>query len=321
VSEKYIIAKAMVNMAPRNILIITLALAGLLAQAAGNSLVLDSSVITDDDAFEMADLDSYYSQDLEELGPGDEDIMDAVFEYRKLTEMKNKKRADGGDDDDDDASNTTKLPKGVIHQQNKTRGDVNGDDDDDGASNSTKAEKDTPKGLLKQNKTRGNGDDDDDDDDGASNSTKAEKDTPKGLLKQNKTRGDGNDKDKKPSGKVPKMPNTLGKPKMTEEGSPIWWEQVKETFKKGKHSRLKRCSMRKTPPLEGESCSKKPKTCFFGSQLCPDILDYPTLKCDCKKRKWTCKMEQCSRCPIARPKEGDSCSIPTLACNYDVQQW
>lgn len=106
-------------------------------------------------------------------------------------------------------------------------------------------------------------------------------------------------------------------------GKPVWWEQVKSNFTSADpEARLKRCSKRKRPPLEGASCSIKPKTCYFGSQKCPGDLNYPTLKCDCKDRKWSCKDKNCAACPATQPQNGTTCSIEALACDYGATlQW
>lgn len=95
---------------------------------------------------------------------------------------------------------------------------------------------------------------------------------------------------------------------------------------------LKRCVRREDPPVDGESCRPKPKSCIFGSQTCPsgDTTTpggtlQPNLRCDCRNEIWTCKNFTCPTmdpiCPLTKPDLGDGSMMTTttpMICSTDM---
>ena len=75
---------------------------------------------------------------------------------------------------------------------------------------------------------------------------------------------------------------------------PIWFPYIKATFQ---GTNLQRCEHRSNAPLNGGRCDRRPKTCFFGNQACPDIIStsgtYPETRCDCTARTWKCQALPC----------------------------
>lgn len=74
----------------------------------------------------------------------------------------------------------------------------------------------------------------------------------------------------------------------------IWWRRVRESFA---GNRLKMCMKRgDVPPQDGRRCAARPKTCFFGTQQCPNG-PRPSTRCFCDgkdaTRTWSCAPQEC----------------------------
>lgn len=94
-------------------------------------------------------------------------------------------------------------------------------------------------------------------------------------------------------------------PEKTPFAPPTWFNSVEKNFE---GIRLKRCSQRHQQPEHGTSCSSKPKTCFFDTQVCQGTAT-PMTECFCDgdngDRTWKCKAMKCSPTPSS-----DSCPQP-----------
>lgn len=83
-------------------------------------------------------------------------------------------------------------------------------------------------------------------------------------------------------------------------GELLWWKRLMENFA---GTRLKRCFKRNdTPPTEGVRCARRPKTCFFGTQDCPNgVGPHPVTRCFCSGRDgeqvWRCGEAACPDLP------------------------
>lgn len=81
-------------------------------------------------------------------------------------------------------------------------------------------------------------------------------------------------------------------------GIDSWFDIAKENYTGDLG--VKRCGKVqagiKPVPTDGISCSKNPKACFFGNQLCGAAgLPYPDTLCECINRKWAC--DEALACP------------------------
>lgn len=120
-----------------------------------------------------------------------------------------------------------------------------------------------------------------------------------------------------PSGIAPKLPV----------GEQPWWSKVKDVF--SEQENLKRCFKRDdTPPIHGSICSDRPKSCLFGTQICPGDEQFPQLHCACKAEKWFCEPYNCPQCPedppSNTPDDEEVLTCPPgegLTCKYDTVKW
>lgn len=108
---------------------------------------------------------------------------------------------------------------------------------------------------------------------------------------------------------------------------PLWWDYIAATYVRT--FPLKRCFKKYVAPKTDQSCGKKEKTCFFGSQKgeCPTPL--PETKCTCDgaagNQTWTC--EDYPTCPTAQEcptveayQNGDrSCLTPGNTCSFEYE--
>lgn len=82
----------------------------------------------------------------------------------------------------------------------------------------------------------------------------------------------------------------------TPTSQPTWWPRISRDFV---GTRLRRCARRfDTPPVAGTRCARRPKTCFFGTQTCPnDVGAHPVDRCFCDGEEgaqvWTCGPAAC----------------------------
>lgn len=73
------------------------------------------------------------------------------------------------------------------------------------------------------------------------------------------------------------------------DGDPDWWHRVSDQFT---GVNLRRCQTRGgVAPVNGSGCSRKPKTCYFGTQQCA-VGASPITRCYCDgiqgKKSWNC---------------------------------
>lgn len=77
---------------------------------------------------------------------------------------------------------------------------------------------------------------------------------------------------------------------------PEWWDRIKKDHE---GPRLRRCYKRQHPPKSGLGCSRFPKTCYWGNQICPDAttpgatFPYPSVKSTCDGDKWFSEFFPC----------------------------
>ena len=125
-------------------------------------------------------------------------------------------------------------------------------------------------------------------------------------------------------------------------GEPLWWDRISTEFD---GINLQKCNKQSEAPDNGSRCSKKPTTCFFGTQDCDGIGAHPRTKCFCDGNQWQCKVETCpasshssmhtscpagggdidhgndSSCPIEVPYSG-TCSVQNdIECIYGTEKW
>lgn len=124
---------------------------------------------------------------------------------------------------------------------------------------------------------------------------------------------------------------------------PAWYDRIEAEFT---GANLKRCTKRnpngiKPAPASGESCSAAAKTCFFGTQECPEVGPHPVFRCSCDgaagSQTWSCPS---LACPVGCPPEGTgfeffndpacpatpqgspcTAAIDGLSCNYGREDW
>jgi hypothetical protein len=78
-------------------------------------------------------------------------------------------------------------------------------------------------------------------------------------------------------------------------GIPPWWTYIQSQFM---GSKLSLCSQRRNKiPSEGDDCLTLGKTCFFGQQDCASVGPFPSIRCDCVRKKWTC--DTALDCPLS----------------------
>lgn len=75
--------------------------------------------------------------------------------------------------------------------------------------------------------------------------------------------------------------------------TPSWVADVKAA---NPDKKVKYCKRKEFPPLDGETCSSRRKSCYWGEQKC-GTSTYPTTGCDCDKLTWTC--DTALSCPSA----------------------
>jgi hypothetical protein len=89
----------------------------------------------------------------------------------------------------------------------------------------------------------------------------------------------------------------------------LWWSRIVSEFE---GIRLATCEKKTNPPTSGSKCSKKPKTCFFGTQDCDGYGAHPQTLCHCDgavgSQTWNCTEE---KCPLFPP--------PSSGCTADGQ--
>lgn len=112
----------------------------------------------------------------------------------------------------------------------------------------------------------------------------------------------GNDENGFESGSVrvfavaPVEPMVTSPPDSDPMPEPAWWPRIAATFN---GTNLKKCRKRKDrPPSAGKRCQREAKTCFFGTQLCPNgVGPHPATRCFCDgihgDRVWTCDEAEC----------------------------
>lgn len=78
---------------------------------------------------------------------------------------------------------------------------------------------------------------------------------------------------------------------------PPWYDRIKAEFDAVGDEEVRRCFKRgDVPPQEGARCARNQKTCFFGTQSCPNGLLHPVTKCDCPgspNNQWSCAQQAC----------------------------
>lgn len=104
---------------------------------------------------------------------------------------------------------------------------------------------------------------------------------------------------------------------------PPWFDRIREDFEAFVPGPVRRCWKREdSPPVPGETCAETPKTCFFGTQTCPDGELNPVTRCSCPGRpnnQWSCAPFSCesSTCAPPAPCPAVSEVVPENESNVD----
>lgn len=121
---------------------------------------------------------------------------------------------------------------------------------------------------------------------------------------------------------------------------PLWYSRIEAEDTTGI---LKRCEKRKATPVNGSTCGRRPKLCYFDTLDCDGVGAHPATKCFCDGKKgtrtWKCETESCPvypdptktgcgpvvndpSCPVSAPGAG-TCSGAdnTEECNYGQSTW